>query len=106
MDKIVVSTSHVLTERPGRFAKQLTSHFGRKIDTHWDAEVGKGWAKFPASDEHPSEGVCDMVAEDGALVLTLRCGQERVAQLQHVVGSHLVRFGKEGELEVNWTTEG
>ncbi|MDO5535181.1 MAG: DUF2218 domain-containing protein [Propionibacteriaceae bacterium] len=91
------STAAVATERPGRYAKQLASHFGRKIATGWDEETGEGFLEFPA-------GRATLAAGDGVLLLAVVAADaEARDRLEGVVGRHLVRFGSKDELVCAWT---
>lgn len=90
------STASVATDRPGRYAKQLASHFGRKITTAWDEESGQGHLEFPA-------GRATLTAGDGVLLLAL-VGEDADVRdrLEGVIGRHLVRFGAKHELVCTW----
>lgn len=89
------SEARVATDRPGRYAKQLASHLGRKVTAHWDAEAGRGELTFGA-------GTATLLAEPDALLLTVEGEAQSLPQLEDVVGRHLVRFGGKDELVVEW----
>ena len=90
------STAAVATERPGRYAKQLASHFAKKIPTGWDEQAGEGFLEFPF-------GRATLAAGDGVLLIALVCPDaESRDRLESVVGRHLVRFGTKDELVCVW----
>ena len=91
------STAAVATERPGRYAKQLASHLGRKVPSAWDEESGEGSVEFPT-------GRATLAAGDGVLLLALVADDaENLDRLEGVVGRHLVKFGAKDELVCAWT---
>jgi hypothetical protein len=89
------SQARVATDRPHRYAKQLASHLGRKIEIHWDDETGLGSLSFSA-------GTGTMTATPDALLLVVEGEPEHLDRLEDVVGRHLVRFGAKDELLVEW----
>ncbi len=90
------SAAAVPTDRPGRYAKQLASHFGRKISTGWDEEAAEGFLEFPG-------GRATLAAGDGVLLLGLAAEDADARErLEGVVGRHLVRFGGKDELVCAW----
>ncbi|MEZ0065848.1 hypothetical protein ABIA32_001848 [Streptacidiphilus sp. MAP12-20] len=89
------SQARVVTDRPHRYAKQLASHLGRKVETNWDDETGLGSLTFSA-------GTGAMTATSGALLLVVEGDAEHLDRLEDVVGRHLVRFGVKDELVVEW----
>lgn len=89
------STARVVTERPGRYAKQLVSHLTRRAGGEWSDETGRGTIEFA-----DGAGRAELVAGDGVLELSV-LGKD-LDRLEDVVGRHLVRFGSKDELIVNW----
>ncbi|MEU9131222.1 DUF2218 domain-containing protein [Kitasatospora sp. NPDC048540] len=89
------SEARVRTDRPARYGKQLAAHMGRKIQADWSEETGRGELAFRA-------GTAVLVAEAGALLLTVEGATEDLPGLEDVVGRHLVRFGTRDELVVEW----
>lgn len=89
------SEARVVTDRPHRYAKQLASHLGRRIDTDWSEETGTGTLSFPF-------GTGALTAEPGALLLTVEGPAKDLERLEDVVGRHLVRFGAKDELVAEW----
>ncbi|MER6302352.1 DUF2218 domain-containing protein [Kitasatospora sp. NPDC001539] len=90
-----VSTARVVTDRPGRYAKQLAAHMGRKIEATFSEETGRGTLVFGA-------GTATLEAAPDALLLTVEGERENLPGLEDVVGRHLVRFGTRDELVVEW----
>ncbi|MFJ9460084.1 DUF2218 domain-containing protein [Kitasatospora sp. NPDC101447] len=90
-----VSTARVTTDRPGRYAKQLAAHMGRKIEAAYSEETGRGTLVFGA-------GTATLEAQPDALLLTVEGERENLPDLEDVVGRHLVRFGARDELVVEW----
>ncbi len=91
----VTSRADVTTHSPARYAKQLVSHLGRKLDFTTDG---------PASTVRIGAGTGQVVVSDG--VLTLHAAgpdEESIAVIEHVLGSHLQRFATREELTVSWT---
>ena len=90
----VTSRADVATNSPARYAKQLVSHLGRRLDFTADGAVST--ARIGA-------GTGQVVVGDG--VLTLRAAgpdEESIAVIEHVLGSHLQRFATREELTVVW----
>ncbi|WP_083984377.1 DUF2218 domain-containing protein [Corynebacterium epidermidicanis] len=93
------SIATVATDRPARYAKQLTQHFGKKATTIWDSEAEKGDVSFA-----PEEGSArvELTCEEGALMMNLWTTPENLERFEHVVGGHVERFGVRDELVVSW----
>jgi hypothetical protein len=89
------SEARVVTDRPHRYAKQLASHLGRRVQTEWSEETGRGSLVFPG-------GTGTLTAEPGALLLAVESDADNLERLEDVVGRHLVRFGSKDELLVEW----
>jgi 3-hydroxyisobutyrate dehydrogenase-like beta-hydroxyacid dehydrogenase len=90
----LVAVAEVATEAPERYAKQLVSHLGRRLTWVTDG---------PTSRAVIGTGTGTVVVGTG--VLTLRAeapDAENLARIQHVLGSHLERFGQRNELTVTW----
>jgi len=88
------SRADVATPSPERYAKQLVSHLGRKVTFVTDG---------PTSTVQLGGATGQIVVGDGVLTL-LASGSdtEAVEQVEHVLGSHLERFGTRDELAVVW----
>lgn len=100
---IETSTARVITDRPSRFAKQLTSHLGEKLSTTWDPEAQRGSiVLLGKGEDHEDErfafegsATCDLVAGDGVLLLHIESPIELIERFESVIGRHLVSFSKE-----------
>ncbi len=93
----LTARADVLTEAPARYAKQLVSHLGRRLT--WTTEGGTSTAQI-------GEATGVVLVGDGVLTLLAEApDEESLARVQHVLGSHLERFGQRNELTVSWTTE-
>jgi len=93
----LVAVAEVATDAPQRYAKQLVSHLGRRLT--WETDGDSSRAAI-------GSGVGTVVVGTG--VLTLRAeapDAETLARIQHVLGSHLERFGQRNELIVTWGGE-
>jgi hypothetical protein len=91
----LVSSAEVTTDSPARYAKQLVSHLGRKVQVD---ETPDGSVLTFGS----GRGV--VTPGDGVLVLRAEAeGPERLAEVQDVLGRHLERFGQKAELVVSWS---
>jgi hypothetical protein len=92
----IQSTASVPTDAAARYAKQLASHLGRKIEAE---PVGDGWLL------HIAGGTCELLPRPDALVLSATAPDaETLATVEDVVGRHLVRFGARAELSVEWSS--
>ena len=95
MEPVQTISGHMATDRPGRYAKQLASH----------------WAKRgPASEEGGAtvlrwEGgqVISMLPQEGSLAVEVSVPDgEDLERFAEVVKVHLERFGQRDELTVVW----
>jgi hypothetical protein len=94
-DLIVTSTAAVVTDRPGRYAKQLVAHLSRRSAGEWDEESGTGWIEF-------SSARAELTSGANVLNLLVRAVPGELDRFEDVVGRHLVRFGTRDELVVRW----
>lgn len=95
---MLTSKAVVATGAPERYAKQLLSHLGRKATV----EPIDG-APEPAGRLRIGDGVGEVIPQDGALLLTAAAPDaDPFERVQHVLGSHLERFGAKRELVVEW----
>ncbi len=88
------SIATVQTSTPERYAKQLASHLGHKLEVRTE-EAG----------DRLVFGAGSCLLEPRADVLVLSAVADDAAGLelvQRVVGSHLERFGQRNELTVSW----
>jgi hypothetical protein len=90
----ISSRADVVTPTPERYAKQLLSHLGRKIE--WTTDGATSKARI-------GEATGVIVVGDGVLTL-LASGEDEagVVRVEDVLGRHLQRFGQRNELTVNW----
>ena len=91
------AVAEVATDAPERYAKQLVSHLGRRLNWQTDGDTSRAAI---------GDGVGTVVV--GAGLLTLRAeapDAETLGRIQHVLGSHLERFGQRNELTVTWRGE-
>jgi len=91
------AVAEVATDAPERYAKQLVSHLGRRLT--WETDGDTSRAAIGA-------GLGTVAVGTG--VLTLRAeapDAETLERIQHVLGSHLERFGQRNELTVTWRGE-
>jgi hypothetical protein len=88
------SRAVVSTDKSKRYAKQLASHLGHKIQVD---ELPNGHRLTIAT------GSAELLPEQDRLMLTATAPDEdTLARVQDVVARHLVRFGQKDELVVNW----
>ena len=91
----LMSRADVATDVPARYARQLVAHLGRKIAFTTDGATST--ATFGST-------TAQVVVGDGVLTLIVSGTDDAgVAQVEHVVGSHLARFGTRSQLVVTWT---
>ena len=85
----------VPTDSPERYAKQLVSHLGHRVEF---ATVGD------TSTADIGGGTGSVVVGTGVLTLLAQGPDaETLARVQDVLGRHLERFGQRNELTVTWT---
>ncbi|GAA1980212.1 DUF2218 domain-containing protein [Kitasatospora viridis] len=91
-----ISIAHVATTRPERYLKQLVSHLGHKATTSLTPD-GRGTVTV-------ASGSCTLRPTPDELVLTATAvDAESLARVEDVIARHLVRFGTQDELVVEWT---
>jgi hypothetical protein len=94
---VLTACAQVRTGTPKRYAKQLLSHLGRRTTWTTDgdtstAEIAGGTGRVQVGD-----GVLTLIAE--------AADAETLSRVQHVLGSHLERFGQRNELAVTWASK-
>jgi catechol 2,3-dioxygenase len=88
------SRADVVTDRPSPYLLQLCKHFRHKLDVTFDARTGTIPFAF---------GRCELRAGDGVLELeAIAATPAELERVEHVIGSHLERFGRRHELSVSW----
>ena len=95
---LLTSRADVVTDAPARYAKQLVSHLGRKVEfVHQASSDGDTWTA------HVAGAVARITVGDGFLVLHAEAPDvEALSRVEHALGSHLERFGQRNELAVTW----
>ncbi|MBX3099950.1 MAG: DUF2218 domain-containing protein [Salinibacterium sp.] len=89
------SRADVVTERPGRWAKQLVSHLSNKV-SHEKTERGDELAI--------GDGLGVVIVESGSIVLEAHADSaEDLARVEDVLGRHLERFAEKDGLKVTWS---
>ena len=84
----------VVTDAPARYAKQLIAHLGRKLQFTTEGAT---------STTAIGDATGRVIVGDGVLTLVAAGGDEQaVARVEHVLGSHLERFGQRAGLTVTW----
>ena len=92
----LTARADVPTDSPERYAKQLVSHLGRKVEWTTDG---------PVSTAAIAGGTGVVEVGDGVLTLRAQAPDgESLARVQDVLGRHLERFGQRNELVVTWDT--
>jgi catechol 2,3-dioxygenase len=88
------SRAGVVTDRPSPYLLQLCKHFRHKLDVTFDERAGTIPFAF---------GRCELRAADGVLELeAVAATPAELERVEHVIGSHLERFGRRHELSVSW----
>ena len=92
----LASRADVATDAPARYAKQLLSHLGRKVEFA-EGPAGTWSARMILG------SVARITVGNGVLVLEAEGpDQESVARIEHALGNHLERFGRRASLAVEW----
>ena len=97
MPDVLTARADVPTDAPERYAKQLVSHLGRRVEWTTDGPVSTATIAGGTG-----------VVEVGDGVLTLRAqapDTEALERVQDVLGRHLERFGQRNELVVTWAED-
>jgi hypothetical protein len=90
-------TGFMPTDRPARYAKQLTSHWAKQGPViEEDGAIVQRW---------DSGQVIKMTPADGGLAVEVGVPDEDPARFADVVKRHLERFGQRDELELVWTDD-
>ena len=84
------------TDRPNRYAKQLTNHMSRKHGGEWIEESATGWINFEIAKAR-------LACTRNSIVITLtaRNAEDR-ERLEDVIGRHLEKFGAKDNLVLTW----
>lgn len=90
-----LSRADVITDAPARYAKQLVAHLSHKVPFTTDGAISTVTLNGTTG---------SVIVGDGVLTLTATgTDTDAVARIEHVLGSHLERFGQRRELTVTWT---
>ncbi|HEY3725855.1 MAG TPA: DUF2218 domain-containing protein [Solirubrobacteraceae bacterium] len=90
----ITTRAEVATEKPVPYMRQLCKHFGHKNEASFDDH--NGYIQFDF-------GRCELQARGSRLELVVSAAdQEAQERMERVIGSHLERFGKRDELQVDW----
>jgi uncharacterized protein len=93
-DPALRSMAEVATPQARRYLAQRCKHFGHKMPTTCDAQLGH--IAFPTGD-------CHLRADSGMQTLNLAAtGKAGLEQLRDVIARHLVRFPFREDLDVAW----
>jgi 3-hydroxyisobutyrate dehydrogenase-like beta-hydroxyacid dehydrogenase len=93
----LTTVAQVRTDAPERYAKQLVAHLGRRLS--WQTDGGTSRAAI-------GDGTATVSVGEGVLTLRAQAPDaETLARIEHVLGSHLERFGQRNELTVTWGAE-
>ena len=93
----LTARADVPTDAPERYAKQLLSHLGRRVE--WTTEG-------PVSTASIAGGTGTVEVGEGVLVLRAQAPDaEALERVKDVLGRHLERFGQRNELVVTWAVD-
>jgi hypothetical protein len=93
----ITSQAQVATDKPVPYMRQLCKHFGHKTDAAFGDDSGYIQFEF---------GRAELRAREGKLELAVSAADaESHERVEHVIGSHLERFGKRDGLSVAWNGE-
>jgi uncharacterized protein len=93
----LAARADVPTDAPARYAKQLVSHLGRRVE--WTTEGLLSTAPIAG-------GTGSVEVGDGVLVLRAQAPDaEALERVKDVLGRHLERFGQRNELVVTWAVD-
>ncbi|WP_019856308.1 DUF2218 domain-containing protein [Actinopolyspora mortivallis] len=90
--------AEVNTDRAHRYLKQLVSHPGR----HCSVEEGDGQTRITLPPDHGTGRCVFRPRVDGLTIAAEADNDEDLAHLQHVIASHLERFGQRDGLSITW----
>ena len=93
-DPLIIGRADVTTSTPARYAKQLVAHLGRKLEFTTDGAISTAAIGAATAQIVVGTGVLTLIATG--------TDEEAVARAEHVLGSHLERFGQRNELTVTW----
>jgi hypothetical protein len=91
---VLTARAAVPTGTPKRYVKQLLSHLGQRTSWTTDGDTSTAQIAGGTGRVVPGDGVLTLIAEAP--------DADTLARVQHVLGSHLERFGQRNELTVTW----
>lgn len=98
---MVRARADVVTEKPARYAKQLSSHLSKRCSITEEA----GGVRVTLPSESGS-GSCLLSSGTGVLELHAEAtDDDSLSSVNDVIGRHLERFGQRDGLTVTWTAE-
>ncbi len=84
------------TAHARKYLQQLCKHFAHKVNVDYDNARGR--VEFPP-------GLCVMTADERLLSFFCQSEEEeRLASVQTIIDSHILRFAWREELEVHWSS--
>lgn len=97
-DTVVRARADVVTDKPARYAKQLSSHLGRRCSI--TEESGGVRITLPSES---GAGSCLLASRGSVLELHAEAADdETMSSVHDVIGRHLERFGERDGLTVSW----
>lgn len=92
---MMTSTAHVSSDRASIYLQQLCKHFAHKLSVEFTRE--KGEIRFGI-------GTCSLAAQGDDLAMTVAAENAgKIADLQDVVGRHLMRFAFKAPTTISWS---
>lgn len=93
---MITQTATIAVERPQRYAKQLASHMGNKLQVE---QIEGSWKLIF------DIGEATLVSTDTNLIMTTTAENlDNLQKIQYALVKHLIKFtAKLGELEISWT---
>jgi uncharacterized protein len=96
--EVLESVSQVATDKPVPYMRQLCKHFGHKNESQYTDSAGT--IRLPY-------GLCALSTSESELSLTVSADDaDSLERMEHVIGSHLERFGRGDALAVSWRRRG
>lgn len=90
----MTSEARIETETPGRYIRQLCSHFAHRVPATYSEESGR--IEFEM-------GVCTLAVDGNQLVLTAQADEaDGLREVEEVVGKHVERFAWRESPQVSW----
>ncbi len=104
---MLASTTHVATERPALYLKQLCEHFADPTRRHSPQEFEVTFDDYQGLiDSAPVvSATCRLHARQERLLVIEVSGSDRAAleRVQRIVTKHLQRFGGDDRVNIEWS---